>query len=445
MQMLKEIVEQIPSISSHEHIGSIASVGMEGDFGFLCDMTPGREAAETTLFDLILSPYFGGLLAASGFCNPYPGIPFGKLERYQQQQLWDNLVPFLKACEGTGLYMALDIALEELYKTSLDSLVEGSGCWQEVSGSIAVQYRQGMYRWSGQAFEKAGLQRALKPVHLSYIAGMDKASGDPAWEEEKKWFTPVYRVDNLLGNPAADGGCDWSHAEKVTGVTIKGIEDLHLMVDRAFELLKKQGIKGIKQLQAYMRTLEFRTVDRADAAAGLEKVLERDVSGRLTVQDYIMERILEKAGRLKLPYQIHTGMANLPHSNPALLTAAIQRHPDVNFVLLHCYPYLGEAAYLARTYRNVYLDAAWLVLQSPGTLHRTLHQWLGFVPYTKICLSTDATSVEECYGAMRMTRRVLARVLEEKVEANEMKPATAVAAAKALLYDNTVQLYGLGD
>lgn len=443
MDFLYEI-KQMPAISSHEHIGSLASIGMEENVGFYCDMIPGREAGHTNLFDLIFSPYFGGLLQAAGYCSPFGSKPKTALDGDEQQQLWNSLTPFLATCRGTGLYIALDTALTELHGVSLDKMLDEGKAWQQVSESITAKYEQGMYCWSKEMFEKAGLVCALKPVHLSYVAGIKVGDADPACQEEHKLFVPIYRVDDLLGTPDKDGGCDWNHAEEVLDMQVKSLEDVHRMVERTFSLVENRHIKAIKQLQAYMRILEFKPVESITAAKALEQVRHKNPAGILPLQDYIMGLILEKACRLKLPYQIHTGMANLPASNPAWLTGTIQRHPEVDFVLLHCYPYLSEAAYMARTYRNVYLDTAWLALQSPQLLYRALHEWLGFVPYSKICLSTDATSVEECYGAMCITREVLSRVLKEKVESRQLNEETAMDAAKALLHDNSQRLYRLG-
>ena len=64
---------------------------------------------------------------------------------------------------------------------------------------------------------------------------------------------------------------------------------------------------------------------------------------------------------LGLPIQFHTGFGDtdlmLHRANPLLLTQFIRAVPPrVPIMLLHCYPYHREAAYLAAAYPHVYLD-----------------------------------------------------------------------------------------
>ena len=63
------------------------------------------------------------------------------------------------------------------------------------------------------------------------------------------------------------------------------------------------------------------------------------------------------------PLQLHTGFGDtdldLHRANPILLTGLIReahRRDAAPIVLLHCYPYHREAAYLAAVYPNVHLD-----------------------------------------------------------------------------------------
>lgn len=81
-----------------------------------------------------------------------------------------------------------------------------------------------------------------------------------------------------------------------------------------------------------------------------ENALANGTCYGVEVQDYILRRILEEANLRKLTYQIHTGMTNLANSNPALLEDNIKSYPNINFTLLHCYPYINEASYLARSF-----------------------------------------------------------------------------------------------
>src|SRR5207237_2573118 len=61
-----------------------------------------------------------------------------------------------------------------------------------------------------------------------------------------------------------------------------------------------------------------------------------------------------------LPVQVHTGFGDsdlfLPRADPAYLKPVVERFHDTPFVLLHCYPFVREAGWLAHVYGNVFFD-----------------------------------------------------------------------------------------
>ena len=215
-----------------------------------------------------------------------------------------------------------------------------------------------------------------------------------------------------------------------------------------FELVDKSKCKAIKQLQAYYRRIDFayRTdieVEKAFLLLEKSKINKEKFSKQdmFIIQDYTMRRMLEVADTRKLPYQIHTGMTNLSNSNPNLLESIFNKYPNLQLVLLHTYPFVSTACFLARAVHNVYLDTSWQVLQSPGILKKCLNEWIGMVPYKKITLSIDATNLEEYYGGQVMTVKILTDVLEKKQENAEITEKTAKKIALALLFDNANDLY----
>ena len=163
----------------------------------------------------------------------------------------------------------------------------------------------------------------------------------------------------------------------------------------------------------------------------------------LIVQNYILRRILEEADSRSLPYQIHTGMTNLSQSNPAQLESMIQQYRNISFVLLHAYPFISEASYLARTNPNVWVDTSWLVLQSPEILQIALKEYIGMVPADRIFSSIDSISLEEYTGGIALTRSVLIDVLSEKVESNFLDIEEALYISERVLGGNCEQLHRL--
>ena len=66
-----------------------------------------------------------------------------------------------------------------------------------------------------------------------------------------------------------------------------------------------------------------------------------------------------------LPVQVHCGFGDsdlwLARADPSLLKPVLERFRDTRFVLLHCYPFVREAGWLAHVYGHVWFDLSWVV------------------------------------------------------------------------------------
>src|SRR5205814_7578670 len=63
-----------------------------------------------------------------------------------------------------------------------------------------------------------------------------------------------------------------------------------------------------------------------------------------------------------LPVQVHCGFGDpdlhLARADPSHLKPLVERFAETPFVLLHCYPFVREAGWLAHVYRNVHFDVS---------------------------------------------------------------------------------------
>lgn len=143
-----------------------------------------------------------------------------------------------------------------------------------------------------------------------------------------------------------------------------------------------------------------------------------------------------------LPVQVHVGFGDsdlhLPHSDPGYLKPLIERFRETPFVLLHCYPFVREAGWLAHVYGNVHFD---LSLTIPHVLRpaEALREALELAPVSKLLYASDAARTPELYYlAAKWWREALAEVL-----ADELEPAEAEEAGRLILRENAIVLYGL--
>ena len=215
-----------------------------------------------------------------------------------------------------------------------------------------------------------------------------------------------------------------------------------------------QSAAAFKSIIAYRSGLDVTAPSGAELEQSFARA--RKAGGQLREKpllDAALLRALHVAADLGLPVQFHTGYGDpdldLRLANPLHLRAVIEapefRHLKV--VLLHCYPYVREAGYLASVYSGVYLDLGLTIpYTSVAAMRTALHEALHLSPISKVLISTDAQRTPELYWlAARWARRTLEAVLNQTTRGGDLSAAEADWAAGRLLWHNAHELYGRGE
>ena len=433
MDNLLQYAMNRPVCSAHEHISSLLSFGMVESIFFPSDVKPALQpVVPTGLRELLLSPYYSSVLYSLGYSwrteEPQNKESFARF----YSEIW----PFVKKTRNTGTFLALERALTDLYGVKRDDWEDPDAMF-EVSEKIKRRY-ENYSGWFEEVMEKSVTSVVIKPVHPQYL--LDKAFCPG--KDELKYTYPIARVDSLMGC-WKNGRMDWNDIGSVFGHAVNTLDDILEITDMFFNCIRGKTV-GIKQLQAYTRSLKFASVPLEEARQAYQKCTAgQDPAAALVAGDYIMQRILENAEKEKLVFQVHTGMTHLADSNPAMLEPLMNLYPQVRFVLLHAYPFASNAAYLGRCYANCFVDTSWLLLQGKGILKKCLAEYLDMIPYEKITISVDATSLEEYYGGIQLSRETAAETVEEKARQMGWSAEQAREVLDALLCDNAYRLYNL--
>lgn len=158
----------------------------------------------------------------------------------------------------------------------------------------------------------------------------------------------------------------------------------------------------------------------------------------------------ELGAQRSLPLQVHAGYGDpdltIHLANPALLTDWIRRLAGVGttVVLLHCYPYHREAAYLAAMFPHVYMDVG-LALNAAGPgAEQILAETMELAPFAKLLHASDAFGLSELFllGAL-LFRRGLEGVLGGWVERDHCTPELAQRIAGLVGVENARRVYHL--
>ena len=125
-------------------------------------------------------------------------------------------------------------------------------------------------------------------------------------------------------------------------------------------------------------------------------------------------------------------------TDPSHLKPLVERFRETPFVLLHCYPFVREAGWLAHVYGNVWFDLS-LTIPHVSRPAEALREALELAPVSKLLYASDAARTPELYYlAAKWWRESLAEVLAEALPSDE-----AERDGRAILRENALALYGL--
>jgi len=219
-------------------------------------------------------------------------------------------------------------------------------------------------------------------------------------------------------------------------------------------------VVSFKTILAYRGGLSLLETSRELAAedfAGLKEMAARKTLSNSSIRiekcnlhHYFVLRAFEVAAKRGLPVQIHTGLGDsdedLSMCNPLLLRSLFENknYAGAKFVLLHCYPYVKEAAYLAALYPNVYMDLSLACFLVSANIESILLDAISLAPISKILTGTDGHTAPEThwYGALSI-KRGLSAVLGKLVEQDILEGRQAMKVAGDILHGNARQLYKL--
>ncbi len=229
-------------------------------------------------------------------------------------------------------------------------------------------------------------------------------------------------------------------------------EYLRKIVDPTLERHKRGGAVAVKFEAAYLRSLDFDDVPRAEADAAY--------AGKgpyKKLQDYIFRHIAAEAGRLGMAVHLHVawgpgGYFHVAGTNPLLLESVFNdpRLHSTNFVLLHGgWPFTREVtALLAKP--NVYADfSEQTFITYPRAVGQVLREWLEFAP-DKVLFATDAYPYSDEVGwelagwiANDTGRQALGLALTGMLNDGEITRDRGLELAHLVLHDNAAKLYHL--
>ena len=256
-------------------------------------------------------------------------------------------------------------------------------------------------RFDVEPDESAVYEHRLAADHAEYASGLLRATNT-------EWLL----VDD--GYPPEDLGASWSEMGALAGCRALPVLRLESRGEHAAKetaTARERGYVGLKSIAAYR--------------GGLDRVSSHVVAA--------LEA--NEATGYPLPVQVHCGFGDsdlhLWRADPSYLKPLVERFRDTPFVLLHCYPFVREAGWLAHVYGNVWFDLS-LTIPHVSRPVAALEEALELAPVSKLLYASDAARTPELFLlAATWWRDALAVVLTDEAD------------ARLILRENALALYRL--
>jgi uncharacterized protein len=226
-------------------------------------------------------------------------------------------------------------------------------------------------------------------------------------------------------------------------------QECRSMFQQAIGAARATGAVGLKTIAAYRCGLDLPAPSLATAVESYE-AWRRSGSSRVTdaaLVSFFVADAIEAAGP-GVPLQVHTGLGDADQSllgaDPALLQPQLDHGflAGVPVVLLHCYPFVRHAGYLASIYRDVHVDLSLALTFLPHRGSALVGEALELTPASKLLFATDASRLPEMFVlGSRWWRASLARALGDLVDDDVLDEALALDWAEQILSGNARRLY----
>ena len=324
------------------------------------------------------------------------------------------------------------------YRDAIRRLADELGCESSEEAVLAARSRFDPATYANRLLERSATGMLL--LDSGYTSGQPFSLE----EHRRKIRLPqaeVVRLETLAERFVADSATpgDWFGA-----------------VRAALREAVGGGAVGFKSIAAYRAGLRLKAVDPGDVADAYRKLRDDAVSGRRvrlsgeTLCHALLLEAAEEIAMLGVPLQFHCGFGdndeNLADCSPLGLRPLLvqERYAGLRVVLLHCYPYHREAAYLCGVYRDVYMDLSLTLPLAGVDGKRAMRETLGLCPWTKLLYASDASRLPEIYFvAAAVHREALAGAFAELVDHRVLSARDATDAGIDVLSRNARRVYEL--
>ncbi|WP_158967225.1 amidohydrolase family protein [Chachezhania sediminis] len=274
-----------------------------------------------------------------------------------------------------------------------------------------------------------------------------------------------HRSDTILDVPqmAEITGCATQEVIRIEAVMeaaakqAGSAEELVSLFAEMMEAFARDAV-ALKSIVAYRVTFDIDQT-RPDAGAVVKAAgdwlaaLEAGESRRLDNAVLIRHALfmaLDICVERDFPLQLHTAVGDLdidmPKCDPTVFVPFIKQAEamKVPLTLLHCYPFVQQATWLAEVFQNVYFDVGFTLNFTGPQAIRTMEQAMEMGPFFKQLYSSDAFGLAELHYLGRIQfERMMDKVMGQWLADGDITLKEADRIIDMITHGNAARIYRL--
>jgi glucuronate isomerase len=434
-QELEAALGQLPMFDVHTHLvgGRLGAQGLH----------------DILLYHMVVSDLYAAGCPSGARLTQYPGWP----DVDEAHARIAEAVPYLPRIRNTSCCWMMRTILGDLYGWEEPITTDN---WRRLDGMIRERAED--RGWHCSILDRLNIRRTCTEF-ARREGGTDQErlqySLEWAFFTRSQWGefdTALYELERCWGrqpeSPSPIGG-----QRPPTERTIRSLDDLHAALMHYVNTIPYDQL--LSTATGFSTDIDYRLVGDEEMAAAIERRDRAGASERDTYASYVNEAFLTalEARPERLVFQFSVGAEPLPYETGSILQQRtikqlgdmISRHPRLQFQCFLGTRHANQAfCTLARELPNLSLAGYWWHNFFPDAVRQVMAERLEMLPLGKqVGFFSDAYCLQWTYGKAILVRKLLARVLADKIRHGWYTRDDALSIAGTILYDTPQTLLGM--
>jgi len=423
---LEAALAEVPILDIHTHLvgGKLAARGLH----------------DILLYHMVVSDLYAAGCPTGARLTQFPGWP----SQDEAHSRIKRALPYLTHIQNTSSCWLVRIILRDLYGWT-EPIDERN--WQKLDGMIRERAED--RSWPLQVLDRANILRSG-----TELARRGGGEDDDRLQFALEWGfftrcqwgeydTALYELERCWGRAPESPAPIGAGARPATLRQIRSLDDVHAAIAHYVNSIPYDQI--LSTATHLSTDIDYRLVSDQEMAGALARRQQAGQAERDSYASYVNEAFLTalEARADKIVFQFSFGAEPLPFETASRLSQRtigqlaemIGRHPALSFQCFLASRHANQSmCTLVRELPNLSLAGYWWHNFFPDTIAQVMRERLDMVPANKqVGFFSDAYCVEWSYAKAFLVRKILARVLFERVAFGQFDEPGALEFARATL------------